>query len=76
VHAFLEKGASARATDAKGGTALHWAVARGNADTVRLLLAAGADPATPDATGRTPLDLAKSRGATTIAALIEMQMGQ
>ncbi|KAB2847155.1 MAG: ankyrin repeat domain-containing protein [Hyphomicrobiaceae bacterium] len=75
VHAFLEKGASARATDAKGGTALHWAVARGKLESVRLLLTAGADPAVKDATGQTPLDLARKRGNTEIVALLEGRPG-
>jgi hypothetical protein len=71
VHAFLEKGASALAADVKGGTALHWAVARGNLESVRLLIAAGADPAAKDATGQTPLDLAKKRNNAAIAAALE-----
>lgn len=42
-----------------GVTALHLAVLRGNADTVKLLLAQGADPAIKDNSDRTPLDFAK-----------------
>lgn len=71
VHAFLVKGASARAADNNGGTALHWAVARGISDTVRLLLAEGADPAVRDATGQSPLDLARKRGNAAIVSLLE-----
>lgn len=67
VHAFIEKGASANARDANGGTALHWAAGRGSLDVVALLLAKGADVNARDSAGQTALDVAikKDRGAIT-----------
>ncbi len=61
VKAFIAKGGSACAVDAKGGTALHWAAARGNKDVISALLEAGADPAVEDSKGRTPADVAMSK---------------
>lgn len=58
VHAFLAKGASADARDAKGGTALHWAVGRGSPDVVALLIKTGADINTVDGKAQTPLAIA------------------
>lgn len=46
--------------DELGRTALHLAAARGDAEIVQILLAAGADAAARDASGRLPIDLAKN----------------
>src|SRR5262245_34726221 len=54
VKALLEHGAKID-RDSKGTTALHWAAMDENAECVRLLLAAGADPNTQDEEGRTAL---------------------
>jgi hypothetical protein len=62
---LVERGANVRATvpmdfpsaDAGSG-ALHFAAARGHAELVRALLAAGADPLAANAAGKTPLELA------------------
>ncbi|CAB0036082.1 unnamed protein product, partial [Trichogramma brassicae] len=43
------------AQDARGDTALHWAVAAGDRDTTELLLRRGADPNAANAKGETPL---------------------
>lgn len=59
VHAFLAKGASADARDEKGGTALHWAVARRRLDVIELLLTHGADARVQDAAGCGALELAE-----------------
>ncbi len=71
VRAFLEKGASPNARDARGGSALHWAVGGGHEEIVSTLLAAGADPSTTDAAGLTPLDVARKRRRGTIIHLLE-----
>jgi hypothetical protein len=69
-HAFLAKGADANARDSHGGPALHWAVAGGRPETVKLLLDEGADPSARDAEGQSALDLAKARGRQEIAELL------
>lgn len=71
VHAFLAKGASANARDAKGGTALHWAAGGGRAEIVQLLLGAGADPVAMDGFGQTPADVARAKGREALAEMIE-----
>ena len=73
VHAFLAKGASVNARDGKGGSALHWAAARGKPEVARLLLAEGADASVYDAAGRSPLDVAEGRGQAEIAALLRQK---
>jgi ankyrin repeat protein len=50
------------ATEADGTTALHWAVERDDMDAVRVLLAAGANPAAVSRTSVTPLSLAALNG--------------
>ena len=71
VHAFLAKGASANARDAKGGPALHWAAGRGVADVVRLLIRSGADVRALDAGGKSALDIARGKGRAEIADILE-----
>ncbi len=70
VHAYLAKGASANARDDKGGTALHWAAARGEDNVVELLLANGAVTDVLDSSGKTPLAVAESRGKSSVASLL------
>lgn len=70
VHAFLAKGANANAADRNGGPALHWAVASGNVESVRLLLTHGADAENRDRSGQTAWDLAEKRHQTEITALL------
>lgn len=58
-----------------GWTALHEAIILGDGSdryvqTVRLLLAGGADPSIPDGDGISPHDLAEHRGFSRIAALL------
>lgn len=54
-----------------GVTALHLAVARGNAEAVKLLLANGADPAIRDASGRTALDFARKNNNLSLLRLMK-----
>ncbi len=70
VHAFLAKGASANARDARGGSALHWAAGRGKLDVVQLLLDEGADAGARDGAGRTAPDVAECRSRFEIADLL------
>jgi ankyrin repeat protein len=53
-----------------GYTPLHSAIQSGNAEVIRLLLAAGADINLRDGNGRTPLDLALAKNPM-IAELLE-----
>ena len=70
AHAFLAKGADANARDRHGGPALHWAVAGGRPETVKLLLDEAADVQARDGEGQSALDLAEKRGKDEIAALL------
>ena len=70
VHAFLKKGSDPNARDANGGTALHWAASRGNAEIARLLLDAGADPSATDGDGNTPLQIAANKGKTEMVGIL------
>jgi len=74
VQAFLAKGASPDARDAKGGSALHWAAGGGHPEIVAVLLEAGADPHVQDANGLTPLDVARRRGHEDVATLLARAM--
>lgn len=62
VRVLLERGwrSAVNEKDSHGHSPLHIAVGRGDVDTVRVLLAAGANPNTQDEDGVTPLTLAKS----------------
>ncbi len=69
-HAFLAKGADANARDKHSGPALHWAVAGGRVETVKLLLDAGAEVQARDGEGQTALDLAEKRGKDEIVEVL------
>lgn len=65
VEALLALGADAHAADAAGGTALHWCArfpGRDRADVVRLLVAAGCDPAARNGEGLEAAAVAQRRG--------------
>ena len=68
--AFLARGADPDTADASGGTALIWAVAMGDGDSVDILLKAGANQNLADAKGMSALKLAEDKGRTEIAALL------
>lgn len=74
---LIERGGKALDLDAQsaagGETALCWALLshRHQADIVRMLLDAGADPSIPKRRGRTPLDRARARFQQPCIALLE-----
>ena len=72
VKTLLMRGEDVNAAQGDGMTALHWAVRRGNADLVKMLLAAGANVrATTRLGGYTPLIMAAQTGhAASIEALL------
>lgn len=74
VQAFLAKGSDPNATDRNGGTALIWAVARGDIDAVRLLIDAGAAVNTEDSHGMTALEMARSKHRDEIVALLKSSL--
>lgn len=67
---LLAAGVNPNAVYANDLTALMWAAGYGRTDTVKALLAAGADPARKDNRGKTAADIAREQGfAQTVAAL-------
>lgn len=62
IKMLLGKGAKLDAADAEGYQPLHRAVWKGNIETVKLLLQAGASPDVKAKDGKTPLDLAREGG--------------
>ena len=60
VEVLLEHGADIHAQTTHGNTALHFASRYDRIDTVRVLLAASANPTTRNAVGKTPANMAKS----------------
>ena len=69
AHAFLAKGADAGARDRHGGSALHWAVAGGRPESVKLLLDPSAEARALNGKGQTALDLTQKRGRDEISAV-------
>ena len=74
VAALLAAGANAGATDARGWTALHYAVtstdAAGDTDVMRVLIDGGAPVDAASYTGSTPLWIAEQNGHAAAAALL------
>jgi ankyrin repeat protein len=66
---LLERGADARAADARDFTSLHRAAEMGQLDMAQLLLANGASP-TAEAGVHTPLSLARGRKEAAMEALL------
>jgi ankyrin repeat protein len=73
IRTLLKTGADANAAQADGMTALHWAAARGDAQSVKVLVFAGARLESTTRNGNfTPLHLASQAGrAATVRALVE-----
>jgi len=69
VRAEIGRGATVRATDADGTTALHWASYRSDLGIARMLIDAGADASAANRYGVRPLSLASVTGN---AALVEL----
>jgi ankyrin repeat protein len=69
VHALVERHADVNAAQTDGTTALQWAAHWGDADTVKVLLGAGANPKLANRYGVTPLSEAAGAGN---AAILEM----
>jgi ankyrin repeat protein len=71
IAAWLECGADPSATDSNGKTALHWRIEHGDAEGVRLLIAAGADVERPNGAGKRPLAIAMTKNGRVLDALLE-----
>lgn len=67
---LLNAGADVQQQDASGHSVLMLAVMQGREDLVQLLLAHGADPGLPDATGQSPLGWARQHAAARMQALL------
>ena len=67
VSRLLGRGADVNATAAGGHTALHEVAFRGNLELAQILLAHGANAAARNDEGRTPLDIAQSKGHAALA---------
>ncbi len=71
VALLLENKADPDIAASDGGTSLHRAAATGNADTVNLLIAMGANAQVKNNSGRTPGDVARDAGHTTVAHTLD-----
>jgi hypothetical protein len=73
---LLEHGADPNERSGSGEATPLWRAAEaGNADVVRALLASGADPNIPDITGKTPAEIARSRGHAEVVEAIRSSRG-
>lgn len=68
--ARLTSGDDAKARQADGSTALHWAARRGDGEFVQALLKAGADPRAVNAFGYTPMAAAAETGDAHVIELL------
>jgi len=66
---LLDHGADPNLPDEQGWTSVHQAASRGNERIFRAILEAGGDLGRRDAAGLTPMDIARSRGRTKLAAI-------
>lgn len=70
VKLLIDRGANVNRHDGRG-TPLHYAAEYGNAELVKLLLEAKADPTAKDWRGKTPLDLAKESNHKEVVKMLE-----
>ena len=68
---LVQKGADVNHQNDRGATALYLAAASGREDTVRRLLALGANPSLATRSGYTPLRVAQNNGQTRIIELLD-----
>ena len=71
TRAFFAKAADIDAADKNGGTALIWAVAKGEPETLRLLIAAGADLDARDSKATSALALARRKNRADLVEILE-----
>jgi len=71
VRVLVEHGADPDVTDVNGNGPLHGAADGGHEDTVRYLVKYCAAPQGKNRAGRTPGDIARARGFTTIAKIVD-----
>lgn len=71
VEALLAAGAPVNAPHQGGGTPLHTVAFTGNAVVAAMLLARGADPLATTDDGKTAIDIARERGHTEVARMLE-----
>lgn len=71
VRMLLEAGAPVNVPHLGGGTPLHTAAYVGDAEVVRMMLDRGADPTLRTDDGKTAVDVARERGHTEIAGMLE-----
>ena len=77
IEALIKAGASVKAADKEGRTALMWAARGGNVVAIEALVKAGASVEAADKDGKTALDFAKAlsqtpQGGHKSAALVEL----
>lgn len=71
VENLLNNGENVNGTNAQGNTALHYAVATGNSEMVKLLLAHNADMNAANAKGWTPLKIAEKKNVGEVYNVLE-----
>ena len=71
---LIKMGADPNITEEEEGTALHYAVANENPETLKYLLSVGANPFIKDGDGKTPYDLAVYYGNTETADILKDAM--
>lgn len=71
VETLLKGGENVNGTNAQGNTALHYAVATGNTEMVKLLLAHNADMNAANSKGWTPLKIAKKKNVGEVYNVLE-----
>src|SRR5262245_8596711 len=70
VRSLLDQKADVNAPQADGMTALHWATYHADAQTAKLLIAAGADPKAANRYGVTSLSIACTNGSGALVDLL------